>query len=264
MRIGLIGYGEIAKTAMIAVAFEHAEVKLAAVLLRPGRERPANLPEDCVVVYSVDDLLATGVDDVFECAGHEAVATYVGPILRGGCPVSIVSTGALATPQVARELDEAAITGESRLSILSGALAGLEALSAARLGGLEDVSHTIVKPRMAWRNTAADALIPDSDFGATFEFFRGPARIAAQQFPKNANATAAVALAGVGFERTQTVMAAMADTGTNLHRVSAKGRFGSLEIEIAGAPLDGNAKTSLLAALSVARAIGNSVGRIVV
>ena len=265
LQIGLIGYGAIARSAMTAVAAAGSPVTLAAVLLRPGRARPADLPEGCAVVHDAAGLLRCGVAEVFECAGHDAVFDHVGPLLRGGCPVSVVSAGALAKPGVAEELASAASDGNARLCVLSGALAGLEALSAARFGGLEEVVHTIVKPRAAWRGTPAEALIPQTSDGSSFEFFRGSARLAAQRFPKNANATAAVAMAGIGLDRTQTVMAA-ADTQTNVHRLYASGGFGVLNIEIAGTPLHGHGKTSALAAFSVARSIDQSAGgrRIVV
>lgn len=243
---------------MAAVTAAGSAVTLAAVLLRPGRSRPEELPEECAVAHNPADLLHFGIAQVFECAGHDAVTEHVATLLRGGCPVSIISAGILATPGVAEDLATAAAEGEVRLSVLSGALAGLEALSAARFGGLDEVIHTIVKPRAAWRETIAETLIPEHPLSTAFEFFRGSARSAAQQYPKNANATAAVAMAGLGLDRTLTVMEA-ADTQTNVHRLHANGRFGVLDIEIAGTPVHSNSKTSLLAALSVARAIDQSL-----
>jgi aspartate dehydrogenase len=74
-------------------------------------------------------------------------------------------------------------------------------------------------------------------------------------YPKNANVTAAVALAGVGFERTQVRLIADPAATGNGHALMAEGAFGRFRITLDNAPLPDNPKTSWLAALSVEREV---------
>jgi aspartate dehydrogenase len=73
-----------------------------------------------------------------------------------------------------------------------------------------------------------------------------------------------VALAGLGFERTQVQLVADPAAPGNLHRIEAEGAFGRTEIVIEGRPLPDNPKTSMLAALSLVRAVLNRGAALVV
>ncbi|WP_258933889.1 DUF108 domain-containing protein [Nesterenkonia pannonica] len=88
-------------------------------------------------------------------------------------------------------------------------------------------------------------------------FFRGSAAEAASEYPKNANVTAAVALAGVGFESTEVQLTADPEAEENSHTLSVEGRFGRFVITLANGPLPENPRTSWLAALSVVEAVVN-------
>ncbi len=96
------------------------------------------------------------------------------------------------------------------------------------------------------------------------EFFCGNAREAALQFPQNANVAAAIALAGIGFEKTEVSLNADPSVSMNQHSVIGEGAFGCAEMRIAAKALPGNPKTSWLGALSLARAVLNAGARIVI
>ncbi|MDI4237112.1 DUF108 domain-containing protein [Bradyrhizobium sp. Arg237L] len=74
-------------------------------------------------------------------------------------------------------------------------------------------------------------------------------------FPKNANVTAAVSLAGVGFSKTLVRLIADPSIARNQHLLRAVGGFGEMEIRLTNEPLPDNPKTSWLAALSIEQAI---------
>jgi aspartate dehydrogenase len=63
--------------------------------------------------------------------------------------------------------------------------------------------------------------------------YDGPARGACEAFPRNVNVHAALALCGIGFDRTRSVIVADPTTGKNGHVIDVKGRGLEWRIEIA-------------------------------
>ncbi|MBM3340321.1 MAG: DUF108 domain-containing protein [Betaproteobacteria bacterium] len=66
------------------------------------------------------------------------------------------------------------------------------------------------------------------------------ARDTARQHPKNANVTAAIALAGVGLDQKQVQLIADPTISENIHEFSAYGAFGEMRVTLAGRPLAEN------------------------
>jgi aspartate dehydrogenase len=167
----------------------------------------------------------------------------------------IASVGVLGDSGFARSLTEAAEKGRSRLTVPAGAVGGLDALRAARLGGLDEVCYTGRKPPLAWTGTPAEAGRNLALLVSQEPVFNGNASEAVRLFPKNANVTAAVAMAGIGFDRTRVTLIADPAIVHNQHEIEAEGSFGRFRIVLENRPLAGNPKTSELAALSVAQAV---------
>jgi aspartate dehydrogenase len=191
---------------------------------------------------------------IVEAAGHEALAQYGVAALEQGSDLVIVSIGALAHDELWRDLQAAAT--RSKIILPAGAVAGIDALSAARRGGLEKVSYSSRKPPASLSPT-----LPTDRETVVFE---GNAREAALKFPKNANVAATIALAGVGFDDTRVRILADPDISENIHELNVQGTFGSFSMRIAGRPLPNNPKTSSLTAMSVLRCIENRQSAIVV
>jgi aspartate dehydrogenase len=84
-------------------------------------------------------------------------------------------------------------------------------------------------------------------------FFSGDARTAALDFPQNAQVAAAVAMSGIGFEKTQVSLTVDPFALGNTHFIHALGKFGEISVTINGKTLENNPKTSLLAPLSLVR-----------
>ena len=251
LRIAFIGDGSIAHAARAALG---AGFSFGPHLVRPGRGDG----HDCV--ESLDDLLAARPDLVVECAGHEAVRLYGARVLRAGVPLMIVSIGALADRAIERELAEAEAEGGARLILPAGAVGGMDALSAAKLGGLERVTYRACKPALAWQGSPAEEAVQLDTLTAPTMFFRGSARQAAMAFPKNSNVAATVALAGLGFDDTAVELIADPVSARNVHEIRFEGADGAGRIEIEGRPSPDNPKTSLLTAHSVAREVLNFAG----
>lgn len=257
LRVLLIGYGAIG-TWVAERLVGRPDLTIAAALVRPGREAVARAALGDGPVLATDaGQLKTEIDVALECAGHAGLATHGPAILSAGVDLGIVSIGALADPALAESLEAAANAGGASVTILSGALAAVDALAAARIGGLDRVVYTGRKPPLAWAGTPAEALTDLTTLTEAFTLFDGSARDAARQFPKNANVAATVGLAGLGLDGTQVRLVADPAATGNTHEVTAVGAFGSLNVSLSGKPLATNPKSSALTAMSAARFLVN-------
>ncbi len=244
-RIALIGYGAIGREIAAALARLSESERLVAVLVRPGREAAASR-----TAHDAHELLAADPDVVLECAGHGAVKDYGPAILAAGVDLIITSTGALAETGT-RDMLSAAGAGGGRLFMAAGAVGGLDGLLAARLGGLNSVCYTSYKPPHAWRGTIADNTF-DLDAPAVKQvLFEGSAREAALSYPKNANVAVAVALCGLGLERTRVRLISSREVTEPLGVIDADGACGRFRFESLAHAAPDNPKTSLLTAYSL-------------
>lgn len=261
LRLVIVGHGAIAR--YVARHLEgNPQVRPVYVLCRQGREQAARdaLGGAAQVVTSVA-AMEEPVDAAVECAGHGGLMAHGPALLESGIDVLTVSTGALANPEYAVALTDAANHGNARLELVAGALGGIDALAAARWGGLESVTYEGRKPPMSWVGTPAEDQVDLAGLSDAFEHFMGSARDAASLYPKNANVAATVAMAGLGMDDTAVRLIADPAVGGNQHVVTAEGAFGRFRFEIEGKALPENPRTSALAAMSLVRAIENrSIG----
>ncbi|HSD41377.1 MAG TPA: aspartate dehydrogenase [Burkholderiales bacterium] len=251
----LIGCGAIGRVVLAKLAGDPS-VRVTHVLETPARraELQRELGDGVTVV---SDLAATqgAIDCAIECAGHGAVVTSVIPLLERGVDVALVSVGALAEEGLPERLEAAARAGGTQLTLVSGAIGAIDAIAAARIGGLDEVIYTGRKPPLGWVGSPAEKAVDLKTLARPVEIFEGSARDAARLYPKNANVAATLSLAGLGLDRTRVTLIADPGVTRNVHRVAARGAFGDLDITLSGEPLPGNPKTSSLAAYSAVRAL---------
>ena len=263
--IALIGYGALAQVVVDELGKDASEIRIDAILVRENRvdAARADLPNAINVVTEIPELLAGQPNLVVECAGQSAVREYADAVLGQGFDLMVIATGVFADTALLDNLTKIAKQAGARLLLPAGAIAGIDGLTALRVGGLDLVRYTSVKPPEAWRGTPAE---DNFDLAALTEptvIFAGSPIDAARDYPKNANLAMTVALAGIGVDKTEIQLVADPNTTNNTGRIHAEGRFGRLDVEMEGQPAPDNPKTSASTALSIVHAIRNLTATVV-
>ena len=247
-KIMLIGFGAMAQAVIERLP---AGVAIGWVVARESHHAAIHTQfGDAVMALGTPVACADTPDLVLECASQQAVAQYGEDILRRGWHLAVISTGALADSALEQRL----LNAGGKLTLLSGAVAGIDGLAAAKEGGLEKVTYQSRKSPASWRGSYAEQLIDLSAVNEAQIFFEGSAREAARLFPANANVAATIALGGIGLDATRVQLMVDPATQRNTHTLHAEGLFGEFHLELSGLPLASNPKTSTLAALSAVRA----------
>ncbi len=249
LRVGLIGYGAIGQEVSRLVAERAATdmVIVGALVRHSTAPRPAGSPP---IVSTLSGLLAQQPHVIVEVAGQEGLREHGPGVLRAGVDLLFVSVGALAEQETLNNLLTAAQSGNSQAKVVSGAIGALDALSAASLGELRCVVHTMRRIPTSLLSSEEAARLT-----APHEVFRGTARQAARQFPEFLNVAAAVALASKGLDQTEVRVIADPAVKHSIHEVLAEGTFGVLRFEIENAPMPLASRGARLVAMSVVRTL---------
>jgi len=252
LRVGLIGLGSIGS--YIARSIMNGEAPgttliAAADPISPSQDLIQELQDHSVtIVDSFSSLLNLPLKVVLECANQKVVQMCAASFLSKGISLIIMSIGALIQDSFYSDLVTKANENGCRIYIPSGAVGGIDALKAARLSGLEEVTLTTRKPPRSLGK------IEGIDLDHLIEplvIYEGKAIEAVVRFPQNVNVAATVSLAGVGPDRTSVRVIADPTIDKNIHEIQARGAFGSFSIRLTNNPSPQNPKTSLLACSSV-------------
>ena len=259
VRLAIIGWGAIGQTVgrLLTRAGQASDIDIVAVAVRDQARVRNDIPSTATVLTDPASLAATRPHVVAEAAGRDSVEPWGRAALGCGADLIVSSVSAFADAELFTRLTSLAAVNGAQIHIQPGALGGVDALSAARLMGIDSVEHRIVKPPLAWAGTPAEAMCDLEGIERATEFFSATATHTANSFPRNANVAMTTALAGIGPERTLITLVADPGTTTNRHEISAHGAFGRLDVTVTNNPLPDNPKTSAMAALSLVRAIEN-------
>jgi aspartate dehydrogenase len=198
--------------------------------------------------------LARACDVVVECAPAAAFREIATPVLEAGKTLLTVSGAALLENL---DLVEAAAVAGGRIILATGALVGLDAVRAAREGEISSAQLVTRKPpqSLASARFVIDHGIELAGLEQPLLLFSGTAREGARAFPANANVVAALALAGIGSDRTHFELWADPTKSRNCHRVIVESDSARFTVEIENVPDADNPGTSRIAALSLLAAV---------
>ena len=267
MRIALLGAGTIAR-----LVLEHIRrgdlpgVDVVAIAARQGSMRAAALGHEfgTALVTGLPALVAVRPEAVLEAASHDAVREYLVPLLDSGIKVVVLSAGALADDLLRGAAERAAARSGALMYVPSGGIGGLDAIKAACIAGVEEVSIQVAKPPAAWKSIPfVDRLGIDLDrLTQPRVLFEGPAREGVPHFPQNVNIAAVLSMAGIGFDRTRLKVVADPSLTRNTHTIEVSGRSGRFSMILENVPAPDNPKTAWLAcysALAALREIASTV-----
>jgi aspartate dehydrogenase len=261
MRLGLIGYGAIG--AEVVRAAQQGRLgpglQLAAVLVRRPRAAP-----DPPITHDPEIFFDRDLEVVVECAGHQAVRDHGVRCLESGADLVLTSIGALVDDGLRQHLEQAAAGAGRTLTIASAGIGALDILGAAAIGGLERVQMTVRKDSSAWYGTEAERLCDLATLREPLVIYAGSVREGAARYPQNVNIAAAVALAGVGLDRTQLTIVADPTIQSHVIEIFAQGAFGSFRFREDVLPTAENPKTGKLVAMAVIKTLRQLAAPVVI
>ncbi len=261
MRVAILGGGSIARLFLDHIRRGDLgdDVEVVALAGRSAASRGAALATEYGVAFVTDfaGLTARQPEVVVEAASHDAVREYAGPLLDHGIAVIVLSGGVMHDDALRANLENAAARSGALLYVPSGGIAGLDALKAACIAGVDEVTITVMKPPAAWKNIDyVDRMNLDLDhLSEPCTLYDGTARAGVPLFPANVNIAAVLSMAGIGFDRTRLKVVADPGITHNTHLIEIRGRTGNISIKVQNVPAPDNPKTAWLACYSALAAL---------
>lgn len=258
LKVGLIGYGTIGKSLVSLIESGQAgNVELKSILVRNPVHTNTFTQSDVNITTNTELFFNQNLDIIIEAAGHNSVQLYGEKALSTGSHFMIISVGALADNELYEKLKVAAEKKDKQIIIPSAAIAGLDRIAAGALGEIKEITLITRKPTKSWYGTIAEEKVDLESLTEPYCIFEGNARIAAKLFPENVNVSAALSIAGIGFEQTNVQIYVDPTIQLNTHTIKAEGYFGKIEINVQNSPFLENPKSSPIVAMSVAKVLQN-------
>jgi aspartate dehydrogenase len=250
LRVAVVGLGAIGIRVVEALDDGIDGLVLAAVSVQNPAKHQARLaklknPPALLPIEALSEV----ADLVIECAPSTLLRSIVAPFVKNGKTAVVLSVGALLEHD---DLIELARQNGGQIVVPTGALIGLDAVTAAAVGTIQSVRMVTRKPV---RGLAGAPYIVDNNIDIEritepLKIFEGTAREAAKGFPANLNVAVALSLAGIGPDRTMLEIWADPALTRNVHRVEIESDSARFSMTIENVPSE-NPKTGLITALSV-------------
>lgn len=225
-RVGIIGAGTIG-TAILQDILEQglAEIDYVADASPDISTRLGN--RGFAVLNSVDEAIERKVDLVIETATPAVLSQIATTVLKSG-DLCAFSCTALSDTVLETAIFEQCRSSGSRFYVPHGAILALDGLMDGR-----DVIETVTVTTSKSGNSLG------TDESAEGLIYEGPTRDACRFFPRNVNVHAAIALAGIGFDRTISRVIAVPGQLSMEHRLEVTGSGFSWDINVSSRSLGG-------------------------
>jgi aspartate dehydrogenase len=249
LRIGLAGLGAIGMAIARRLRAGIPGLALSAAAARDNSAAQARLAANRIATRMVGvAALPEHCDVIVECAPAAAFRSIAAPAIEAGRMLVALSAGALLDHM---ELIERAAATGARILVPTGALIGLDAVRAAAEGTIRSVKLVSRKPPSGL--IGAPYLqargITLAGLAEPLKLFEGSAREGVQGFPANVNVSAALALAGIGPDRTELEIWADPGISRNIHHIEVDADCARFSMTIENVPSE-NPRTGKITALS--------------
>ena len=253
-RIGLIGYGYIGQYVYGQITTRPELGLDIGFVYNRSPDKLAELPA-AQVLEDLADFGSRCVDLIVELA-HPDITRQHGRAFLQETDYMPLSLTAFSDPELEADLLATSASAGTRIFVPHGAVVGLEALEEGR-ERWQTVTMVMKKPVRSFDFSAAPQFDPASMTTETV-LYDGPTRALCPLFPRNVNSHAAAALAGIGFDRTRSVLVADPALDRSIIELEAEGD--GVEIRIWRAnPMQGVSGVmtllSTLASIGRARAV---------
>jgi aspartate dehydrogenase len=218
--IGLAGFGFIGSFLYERLQANN-DISVQAVW-EPVAEKTRDL-DQTMVCKDLADLGSRSLDLIVEVA-HADVVKALWPLIRSDANIMIASMTCLADPEFRSQMERDAREHGRKIFLPHGAILALDGLRDGR-ALLDQVSITTTKHPRSLGLTVSEMKKPEV-------LFKGSTRDACSKFPRNVNVHAAIAMAGLGFEKTQSIIIADPNTNKMHHRIEVKGRGLRWDLEV--------------------------------
>ncbi|MDR6985635.1 aspartate dehydrogenase [Paenarthrobacter nitroguajacolicus] len=245
LTVALIGSGAIgSRIAELLDAGTAPGVRLAGVVPRG----------DAGTGFSFDEALDVA-DVLVECAGVAAVAEFGPRTISAGKDLLVTSIGALCDDSLRTTLLD---RGPGRTFLTTGALGGMDAITAARTGGtIHRISLESRKLPAALVQPWMDGETKEGLLAATgpVELLRGGPSELIRAFPKSTNVVSALALAAGKWDVVEAVLIADPGAHQTSHHVVAETSLGTFDICVTNEASPDNPASSALVPHAVVRGL---------
>lgn len=226
MRVGIIGAGTIGK-AVFAYLQSSGVAEVDYLLVSDAQKKRDFDTGKSLVLDDEGAALARKVDLVVEAAMADNVRTMAPAALRDSdfCAFSCTALADAATE--AAIMSACAASGRS-FYVPHGAVLALD--------GIRDGRDLVDSVTVTTTKSGKSMGLQDDAEGVVFD---GSARDVCMRFPRNVNVHAAIALAGIGFDRTRSRVVARPGLKENIHRIEVRGQGFEWGIDVTSRSLGG-------------------------
>jgi len=254
LNIGIVGCGAIGSSlARVIVKDFSRQAKLAALYdidnrKARGLSKLISRKRDLSAAHLKQLINKSGL--VIEAASAASSWDIARSVLSSRRDIMIMSVGGIVNRF--KELSTLAKKYNAKVYIPSGAISGIDALKAARIGKIKKVTLTTTKNPLSFRGVKyiekkgldLNAIKKDRTL------FCGVAKDAVRYFPQNINVAAILSIAGLGEDKTRVKIVASPRINKNVHEIEIESEAARIFTRTENILHPDNPKTSYLAVLS--------------